>query len=368
MVRSFKTGHRPDYFLATLVAILTVAGLVILSSASSDLGRIHFNDSYYYLKHQIYFGLLPGLIGLFIASRLNYQHYRKLAFPFLLVTLALLALVFTKFGLVAGGASRWLRFGSFTFQPGELLKLTLIMYLAAWLANPKANRAQNFTEGLVPFSIICGLVAALLLLQPATSMVVILIGTGLVMYFLSGAKLRHLLLVGVVGVAALAVVVAGTPYRRQRIATFFNTTQDAQGSSYQVNQAIITIGSGGLTGVGFGQSTSKVNFLPAPTDDSIFAVAAQELGFIGAGSLVVLFGLLVFRLMWIAKNVRDRFGQLMVIGFGCIIAAQSIVNMGAISGLIPLTGVPLPFISSGGTALAVFLTMMGIALNVSKYT
>jgi len=367
-MKRFKNGHRPDYFLAALFAILTVAGLVILTSASSDLGRIKFGDSYYYLKHQLLFGVLPGLVGLIVAYKLNYQRYRAFAFLLLLLNLGLLALVFTKFGIVAGGASRWLKLGPITFQPAELLKLTFIVYLAAWLTNPKVSRVRNYSEGLVPFLVICAFVASLLLLQPATSMVIILIGTGLVIYFLSGAQLKHLVLVAVLGVVALGVIIYGTPYRRQRIQSFFNKDQDTQGSSYQLNQALNAIGSGGLTGVGYGQSASKVNYLPAPTDDSIFAVAAQELGFIGAGGLVVLFGLVVFRLMWVAKSVRDRFGQLILIGFGFIIAAQSLVNMGAISGLIPLTGVPLPFVSYGGTALAVFLTMAGISLNISKYS
>jgi len=368
MAARLKTGHRPDYFLAALIVILAVAGLVILSSASSDLGKIKFNDSYYYLKHQLIYGVLPGLVGLFIAYKFTYQHYRKFAFLLLLLNLGLLALVFTSFGVAAGGASRWLRFGPLTFQPAELLKLTFIIYLAAWLTNPRVSRIQNLSEGLVPFMVICGLVGGLLLLQPATSTVVILIGTGLVIYFLSGAQLKHLILVAVLGVVALGIIIYGTPYRRERIQSFFNRSQNTQSSGYQLNQALTAIGSGGLTGVGYGQSTSKVSYLPAPTDDSIFAVAAQELGFVGAGGLIALFGLLVFRLMWLARSVRDRFGQLLLIGFGFIIAFQSIVNMGAISGLIPLTGVPLPFVSYGGTALAVFLTMMGISLNVSKYS
>lgn len=368
MAKFSKTGHRPDYFLFALVAVLAVFGLIILASASSDLGKIRFNDSYFYLKHQLLYGFLPGLIGFLIAYKLRYHAYRNLAFVFLLLNLALLTLVFTRFGLAAGGASRWLAFGPITFQPAELLKLTFVIYLAAWLTNPKVDRVRDVLSGLVPFFIVSGIIAGLLLLQPATSTVVILLMSGMVIYFLSGARLRHILAVALLGMLALGVVVLSTPYRLQRITSFLNPNQDIHGAAYQLNQARISIGSGGLWGIGYGQSTTKVNTLPTPLGDSIFAIAAQELGFIGAGSLVLLFGLLVFRLLWLANRSRDRFGQLILVGFGTIIGLQSFVHIAAISGLIPLTGVPLPFVSYGGTALAVFLAMSGIAVNVSKYT
>jgi cell division protein FtsW len=365
--RTIKSGHHPDYFLFSVVLLLVVLGLVILASASSDLGKIRFNDSYYYLKHQILSGFLPGLAGFLFALFIHYQRFRKFAFAFLIANLILLVLVFTPLGITQGGASRWLHLGPVTFQPAELLKITYVLYLAAWLANPRQNRAGRVGEGLVPFFVISGIIAALLLVQPATSIVIILLVTGGIIYFLSGARLSHILLAAVLAVLAIAVIIWSSPYRLQRIMTFLDRSQDTHGAAYQINQSLIAIGSGGLSGVGYGQSTSKVSYLPAPLDDSIFAIAAQELGFIGASAIVTLFGLLVFRMLWIARRLRDRFGQLILIGFGSIIALQSTVNMGAISGLIPLTGVPLPFVSFGGTSLAVFLLMSGIALNISKY-
>ncbi len=366
-LRSSKSGHRPDYFLLALIFVLVVFGLAMLASASSDLGKTQFNDSYYYIKHQIYFGLSVGLIGFFLAYFFNYQYLRKLAFPLLLVSLVFLALVFTKLGYEIRNTNRWLHFGPISFQPAELMKLTFIVYLAAWLSNPKMKRMNNFGEGLVPFALISGFIAALLILQPATSTVVILLGAGLVVYILSGAKMKYVLGIILVGVVGIGLVIYATPYRRARILGFLHAGSDTQGQNYQVDQALIAIGSGGVTGAGYGQSATKASYLPTPIDDSIFAVIAEELGFIGAGSLIVLFGMLTFRLFWLAKKVRDQFGRLMLIGFGTIIAFQSLVNMAAISGLIPLTGVPLPFISYGGTALAIFLTMSGIAVNVSKY-
>ena len=363
-----KSGHKPDYFLIALLFVLVVFGLAMLASASSDLGKIQFNDSYYYIKHQIYFGLGLGLVGFFTAYFFNYQYLRKFAFPLLLVSLVCLALVFTKLGYTAGqNASRWLRLGPLSFQPAELMKLTYIIYLAAWLSNPKLKRASDFIEGLVPFALISGFIAALLILQPATSTVVILLGAGLVVYILSGAKMKYVFGIILVGLLGIALVIYVTPYRRARILGYLHAGSDTQGQNYQVDQALIAIGSGGVAGLGYGQSATKVSYLPTPIDDSIFAVIAEELGFIGAGSLVVLFGMLTFRLFWLARNVRDQFGRLMLIGFGTVIAFQSFVNMAAISGLIPLTGVPLPFISYGGTAFAIFLTISGITVNISKY-
>lgn len=363
-----KTHHRPDYFLMSVIFILAVAGLVILASASSELGKIKFDDSYYYLKHQLLFGLSLGAAGFLAAYFIPYKGYRKIAFALLILSLIFLALVFTKIGVSAGGASRWLKIGPLVFQPAELVKLTFILYLAAWLSNAKMDRTGDFWGGFMPFILISGFIAALLLLQPATSTVMILMGTGVVMYFVSGARLKHIAAVAAAGLAILSIVIVLTPYRLQRITTFLNPQADTSNSAYQITQSLNAIGSGGLFGAGYGRSTGKSSTLPAPLDDSIFAVAAEELGFIGAGTLVMLFAMLAFRLFWLARNLRDKFGQLILVGFGSLVALQSLVNMGAISGLMPLTGVPLPFVSYGGTALAVFLTLSGIAANVSKYS
>jgi cell division protein FtsW len=373
--RAAKIGHRPDAFLLVLICVLAVIGLVILASASSYLGQSKFNDSYYYLKHQLTNGLLPGLVGFAVAAFFHYQRYRKLALIILFANLALLVLVFVpSFGITAGGANRWVAIGPVSFQPAEFLKISYVLYLAAWLATPRMNRTRDVMTGLVPFVVMSGVIAALLLAQPATSIVVILLGAGGVMYVLSGASLRHVLMLVGIGCGAIALILLFSytgiisEYRWKRVQTFLNPAQDTQGAAYQINQAMMTIGSGQFAGIGYGQSTAKVNRLPAPIDDSIFAIAAQELGFIGASVIVALFALLVYRLLWLAGRVRDPFGATALTGFAIIIALQSIVNMGAISGLIPLTGIPLPFVSYGGTALAVFLTMSGIAVNISRYT
>lgn len=368
MSAATKAGHRPDYVLLALFFLLVVAGLVILGSASSELGKIRFDDTYYYLKHQALYGLLPGILGFIIASRIHYQRYKGLSLIFLIVNIALLLLVFTPFGVVSGGAARWLSIGGFTFQPAELLKISFIMYIAAWLSNQRMDRVKDLKTGMLPFIIVCGVVGGLLIAQPATSTVAILLASGVVMYFVSGVPLRYLLGFSALGALALTGIIWSTPYRLERVKTFLNPSRDTQGASYQITQALITIGSGQATGLGYGNSTSKVNALPAPLDDSIFAIAAQELGFIGGSLLVIIFAFLVVRLLLLAKRSRDRFGHLMLVGFASVIALQSLVNMGSISGILPLTGVPLPFVSYGGTALAIFLTMGGISVNISKYS
>lgn len=363
----FRGGHNPDYIVLAIVVILTIFGLVMLASASFELGKIKFNDTYYYIKHQALYGLLIGLVGFFLTLKLNYRIYQKFAFILLLVSLSVLVLVFTSFGYVAGGAGRWLQLGPITFQPAEILKITFVLYLAAWLSSAKHNRAGNFLEGFLPFLIIIGLIGGLLVMQPATSTVVILIGAGLAVYFMSGARVRYVALVVLLGIFALGLIVYATPYRRERVLTFLNQGAATESSGYHIKEALITLGSGGLFGIGYGKSLAKTSRLPASINDSIFAVIGSELGFIGAGSLVVIFGFLTVRILWLAKNMREKFGRLVLIGFAFIIGIQALINMAAISGFLPLTGVPLPFISYGGTALAVFLTMSGIIVNISKF-
>jgi cell division protein FtsW len=357
----------PDYFLIALFILLTAAGLVILASASADLGKLRFDDSGYYVKHQVMSGLLPGILGFLVALWIPPSFLKRFALPFLLITLGFLVLVlFTPLGVSSGGASRWIHLGPVTFQPAELLKITFILYLAAWLSNARMDRAKDFRKGALPFLISSAVVAGLLVLQPATSTVVILLAAGIGMYFVSGVPIRHLLGIGAVGIVAFVILIWSTPYRLQRVMTFLGNDTDTRGSAYQINQAVMTIGSGRMLGVGYGQSTSKVNYLPAPLDDSIFAVAAQELGFVGAAGIVILFAMLVFRLLYLSRKVHDRFASLSLMGFGIIFGLQAFVNMASISGLIPLTGVPLPFVSYGGTALAVFLTIGGISVHFSR--
>jgi len=364
--RAPRPKTSPDYTFIIVVGLLVIFGLVMLASASSDLAKEQFGNSYFYLKHQLIYGLSFGILGFAVTSFVYHQRFRKIATILLIINIVALILVFTPLGMNIKGATRWLEIGGFSFQPGEFLKLTFFIYLASWLSKKK-SRTESFGAGLVPFLILSGSVTFLLIIQPSTTAAAILLIVSLAIYFMSGAKIRFIIGSILLGVFVLSLLIYLTPYRMQRITTFINPEAEPLGSSYHINQSLNAIGSGGLTGVGYGQSTTKLNYLPEPIGDSIFAVIGEELGFIGAIGLLLLFLILTWRGFIIAKNTPDVFGRLLVIGFTSAIALQTLVNIGAISGFIPLTGVPLPFISYGGTALVVFMTMSGIIVNVSKY-
>ena len=361
--------HAPDYVFLSTLGILVIFGILMLSSASSDLGKIKFNDTFYYLKHQIYYGLIPGIIGFFAAAFFPYKKWQTYALYLLFVSVAALLLVFTPLGLHSGGATRWINIGPVSLQPAELLKLTFIIYIAAWLSGKRTKRQTSFKEGYLPFLLISGFIALLIVLQPATTTVAVLMLASLIVYFMSGAKFRYIALTVVLGFLGLAMLIMVTPYRAERVMSYLRQQHvDVQNEGYHLEQAKIAIGSGGATGVGFGQSTTKYKFLPEPIGDSIFAVIAEELGFVGSIFVIAMFILLFTRGLLIASRCKDKFGQLTVIGIISVLAIQTFINIGAISGILPLTGVPLPFISYGGTALAIFLTMMGVVTNISKYT
>jgi cell division protein FtsW len=337
----------------------------MLMSASSYLGKARFDDVYYYLKHQLLYGFSIGIVGFLIASQVHYRRYRAIAFIALLVSIGLLVLVFTPFGLTANGAARWVQVGSFVFQPSEILKLTLIIYFAAWLAKSKARRT-DLVKGFVPFVSVLGIISALLLFQPSTSSTVLFIAVSLTMYFVSGARLRFIAVTMLIGTIAIASVITFTGYRLDRIKSYLNPAANVEMGGYHITQAQNAIGSGGIFGVGFGKSTTKIR-LPEPIGDSIFAVIAEELGFLGAITIIVAYLFLVLRIFMLSHRVSDLFGKLILSGFGTLIMFQAFVNIASISGVIPLTGMTLPFISYGGTALAVFMTMGGIIANISKY-
>lgn len=364
-----KSGHAPDFFLIAVLVVLILLGILVLASASSDLGRIKFGDSFYYLKHQLFNGLLPGLIGVLLAYFVPYQKYKKIALFALIFNILLLIAVFVpSLGLKTGGSTRWLNLGFFSFQPAEFLKIFYIVYVAALVSGTKFTSKIDFKNNFLPFFLVTGILAGLLLIQPATSTVAILVASALAVYFMGGVPWKYVLAVMAIGLVIVSLLILPNGYRRDRIFGYLNPDSGSQSINYHRNQALIAIGSGELTGMGYGKSIAKMNYLPEVVGDSIFAVLAQELGFIGAGFVVMLFVMLIVKLLLIAKNTRDKFGRYILIGFAAVIACQTFVNMGSISGILPMTGVPLPFLSYGGTALAIFMTMGGIAINVSKYS
>lgn len=365
-----KHGHRPDYMLIAGFFCLVVFGLFALASASSDVGKIRFNNAYYYLEHQIIVGLSIGVIGFILGYIIYYKNYKRWALFLLIINIALLALVLlSSHGATFGGSTRWLRLGSLFPQPSEFLKIIFVVYLAAWLSNSsRDSRVKKFGSGFLPFMIISGFVGVLLLAEPATSTVVIVLFSALIMYFMSGAKFAYIALWILLAVVALTVLVYITPYRFARFTAFLTPDADPQGASFHLRQSLITLGAGGITGVGFGKSTNKYLYLPESVGDSIFVIIGEELGFIGAAVLVTFFFVVVLRGLLVSRNVRDEFGKLLLVGFSAVIGLQTFINIAALSGLIPLTGVTLPFISYGSSSLATFLTMAGIMVNISRYS
>ncbi len=366
-IRAPKKTSSPDYVFIAFVLVLIAFGLVMLTSASSDLGKARFGDSYYYLVHQILYGLVPGIIGFFATFLIYYRRFEKWSMPILAISILFLLLIFTPLGFSAKGSDRWIQLGSFTFQPAELLKFSFFAYLAAWISRKK-ERNKSLSEGFLPFLLITGFIMTLIILQPSTSIAILILAAALFTYFTAGAKIKFLAVALLIALVAIGLVVYFTPYRLERVMTFFRpSAANELSSGYHINQALIAIGSGGFTGVGYGQSTTKLHYLPEPIGDSIFAVLGEELGFLGTMAFILIFLMFIWRGLRIAKEAPDSFGRLVVVGFITLICLQAFVNIAAISGILPLTGMPLPFVSYGGTALAVLLTMCGMMVNISRY-
>lgn len=293
--------------------------------------------------------------------------WRRYSLYIFFTSLILTAAVFIpEIGLNHGGATRWLMFGPISFQPSELLKFGFIVYLAAWLSAAKDNVGM-LRYGVIPLSIMLALVGVLLLKQPDTGTFAVIFITALGMLIASGGKWRHVL--GFVTIAAIGLLVLASfkPYVKDRIETFLNPGADPQGASYQIQQSLIAVGSGEILGRGFGQSVQKFRYLPEPVGDSIFAVAAEEFGFVGSVFIVLLFLFFALRGLTIAEHAPDHFSRLLVVGIVILITAQSYTNIAAMLGVFPLTGLPLIFISHGGTAMLASLAEVGIVLHISRY-
>ena len=350
-----------------LIMAMCAGGLIVLASASVVSATRQFGSASYYWLHQLMYGIVPGIVVMLILWRIDYRKWRPLALPLLFVALGLMVLVFVpSVGLRLKGATSWLDVFGISFQPAEVLKLALVLYLAAWLGENR-DRVKHVTLGLVPFILIIGFIAVLLLLQPdlGTLGLVLLIAGGV--YIVAGAPLKQALAVIAIAAVLVVGVAALSPLRWKRITTLLNPAADTRGSGWQLNQSLISIGAGGMLGVGYGQSTQKFGFLPEPFGDSVFAVLVEELGFVGGAVTIGLFMLLALMMLRVAQRAPDAFGGLFVAGMLIWIMVQTAVNITAVTGLAPLTGVPLPFVSYGGTSMVSLLAGLGIVLNVAKH-
>ena len=363
----FIQTKKADYTFALLVFALVVFGLVMISSASAVISYERFGRSdIYTIRQLISFGIAIA-VWLFFQS-IDYHFFRKIAPYLLFVTLGLLICVFIPgIGHSWRGAERWIGIGNFYFQPAEISKLTLILYLAAWFER-REKEVKSFKKGFLPFALLLAFLAILLIKQPDIGTLTVLAATATVIYFLAGASLSHLVFGGFLASFIFWFLVKYVPYRMARIIAYLNPEKDPLGIAYHVRNALIAIGSGGLLGLGFGQSRQKHLFLPEAHTDSIFAVISEELGFIRAFLIILVFAYLAYRGYKIAQKAPDTFGRLVAAGITTWLVFQAFVNIAGITGLLPFTGVPLPFISYGGTSLVVSLAGVGILLNISKYS
>lgn len=360
-------AKKPDKLFFGVVIGLTLFGFFIFSSAA--LGLVDRDSASFNLitvKQLVV--LLIGFAAFLIVSRIDYRWWRA-ASPYLFIAavLATLLVFVPDIGLKAGGAYRWIKIGPFSIQPSEFLKLAFVFYLAAFFAKSR-DKIQQFRYGLLPFLILSGIVGILMVLQPDIDTLVIMLAAGVAMFYASGARWRHLLVLLLIFLVAIGTVAIFKPYIIARVKTFLDRDQDVRGASYQINQSLIAIGSGGLYGRGFGQSIQKFQYLPEPIGDSVFSVASEEFGFLGSTVIVSAFLLFALAGMRIAARAPTGFGRLVAVGIVIMIMTGTFINIASMLGLIPLTGTPLLFISHGGTALLLALVEAGIILNISRQT
>lgn len=365
-------SHSPDYIFLSSVGILLIFGLVMLISVSSVFSFQNYNgDSYGVIKHQLLYGIIPGLFLFFIFFKLiNYKILRKITPLLMLFAVILLILVFIP-GLNTGGETKsWLKIpGLFSFQPAEFMKIVFILFLALWFDKRGKRDIKNFWTGFLPFIFWLGLSAGLVILQPDLGTAIIIIMSSLIIYFLAGAKKTHLFFIFLIGIAGFLIFMNfAQDYQKNRLSVFLNPQIDKLKTGYHINQAFLAIGSGGAFGVGFGQSRQKFAYLPEVIGDSIFAIISEELGFVISVGFIILMIFIFLRGFQIAKKSRDTFAYLTVAGIISLFAIQSIVNIGAMVGIMPLTGVTLPFVSYGGSSIAMSLAATGIIGNISRYT
>lgn len=359
--RLTKTGF--DFGFLLTVIILLALGLIMVFSSSYPYAYYYFNDGLYFIKKQLMWAAV-GAIAMVFTANFDYRNYKRLAFPILAVSFILLLAVLVV-GKDLNGAKRWLGVGGLTFQPSEVAKLALIIYFAASLSQIQ-NKIKEF-KYLFRYWLVLGLFMLLLLLEPHFSVCIIIGLTLVIVLLVAGARIRYFVMISLPVFFAGVMMVILEPYRLKRLTTFLDPFSDALGSGWQVIQSLYAIGSGGLFGVGFGNSRQKFLYVSEPQNDFIFSIICEELGLIGALAILAIFAVLLWRGMKIAINAPDTFGCLLVTGIIALVGVQVVLNIAVVTSSIPTTGVPLPFFSAGGSSLLFLMAAMGIILNVSKY-
>lgn len=362
MKRTIKTLTLPskyDVLLVVMVILFSVFGLIMIYEASNVAAYHDFSDKYHYVREQSMW-LIIAIVSMLLGSKIPYKKYYYASVPLLIVTIILLIAVFLPgIGIKAQGAQRWISIAGLNFQPSELAKLSVILYLSSWLSSREKGR-------LTAFILLLSLILGLIILQPDLGTAIILGTVFFIIYFLSGSPLWHFFMLTPAAILSILLLALKSPYRYARLTAFLNPDNDPLGVSYHIRQILISFGSGGFWGVGLGASRQKYQFLPEATTDSIFAIIGEELGFIGAGFVILAFFFFLFRIFKIVKNSPDKFSFLLGGGIFAYFGCQILINLGSMVALFPLTGVPLPFISYGGSNLIISMYAVGILLNISK--
>src|SRR5262245_34320548 len=356
----------PDVWLFGVAVVLLSAGVVMVYSASAIVATDRFHDPYFFLKKQVFWALL-GAGSMWMAIRLDYCRLERRGFALLIFACVLLVLVLVSpLGQAINGTRRWIRLGPVSFQPAELAKLALVLYLAAFLAK-KGEDIADLRRGLLPPLAVAGVLAALVLAQPDLGNCLTLITLTFTLLFLAGGRARHLGFILAAALPPLVVAVWAAPYRLRRVVAFLDPWSDPRGSGFQIIQSWLALGNGGIFGQGIGASRQKLFYLPESHTDFIFAILGEELGFVGVLAIVALFVVLIWRGLRIGLRAPDAFGGYLALGITVLIATQVVVNLGVVTGLLPTKGLPLPFLSFGGSALLVTMLSTGVLLNISQH-
>ncbi len=368
-MKLFAPQHRLDVTLVIFIWLAVAVGLLLLASASSVVSFQKFGWSYFYLSRQVLAGVIPGLILFLIFAIFDQERIWRMSRLIFIINLLALGLVLIPgIGVSLGGASRWLDLKIFSFQPSELVKFTFLLYLITWLTSKSPQDIKSWSSGVLPFLWRVILVTGLLILQPDMGTAVVILGVSLAVFYIAGGRHTVIVLLIALGAGIFYLLIKMAPYRLSRLTAFLNPELDPQGIGYHINQALLAIGSGGFWGRGLGHSIQKYQYLPEVTGDSIFAVVAEELGFVLTSLVILLLAGIVWRIWRLAQLAGSEIGSLFCFGVGCWLAIQIFVNIGAMLGILPLTGIPLPFVSHGGTALTSLLAALGLVVNISCTT
>lgn len=361
-----KVRSAPDVWIIIATLMILGLGVIMVYSASSVLALHDFGDPYYFVKRQLFFAGL-GIVAMYFTMNTDYLVWKQLAKLGLIICFILLvAVLIPGIGVIRGGARSWLGISSFGIQPSEFMKLGMIIFLAKMLS-AQQSRITLFTKGLLPPLLLMGSAFGLIMLQPDLGTGVVMMSASLLIIYTAGARMLHLSSLAMVGVAGFVGLILAAPYRLQRITAFLDPWQDPLGAGYQSIQSLYAVGPGGLVGLGLGMSRQKYSYLPEPQTDFIFSIIAEELGFIGGMTVLILFMILVWRGMRTAITAPDTFSSLLAVGIVGMIAIQVVINIGVVIGMFPVTGITLPLISYGGSSLTLMLTCIGILLNISRY-